>query len=225
VNHYPHHIGDFNNATRHLTRVERSLYRDLIDLYYDTEQALISDVDKLARKVLATSDEEKTALAMVLDEFFTLTDDGFHNDRCDQEIASYRGKIGNASNAGKASAAARANKKATGVERALNKRTTNQNQNQNQVIPLTPKGVEPAGFAEFWNAYPNHSAKANAVKAWGKVPAELHPAILAAVESQKQSAAWTKDDGQYVPHAATWLNGKRWEDGTAGPQERIGSFI
>lgn len=26
------------------------------------------------------------------------------------------------------------------------------------------------------------------------------------------SADWTKDGGQYIPHAATWLNGKRWED-------------
>lgn len=71
---------------------------------------------------------------------------------------------------------------------------------------------EPPGFAEFWQEYPNHSAKANAVKAWGKITAELHPAIMAAVIVQKRSAAWTKDNGQFVPHAATWLNGKRWED-------------
>ena len=29
MNFYQHHIGDFNNATRHLTRLERSIYRDL----------------------------------------------------------------------------------------------------------------------------------------------------------------------------------------------------
>lgn len=68
------------------------------------------------------------------------------------------------------------------------------------------------GFAEFWQEYPNHSAKASAMKAWGKIPAELHPAIMAAVFVQRISAAWTKDNGQFVPHAATWLNGKRWED-------------
>jgi hypothetical protein len=71
---------------------------------------------------------------------------------------------------------------------------------------------EPSGFAEFWPEYPNHTAKANAVKAWDKIPAELHPEIMAALAIQKRSAAWTKDNGQFIPHAATWLNGKRWED-------------
>lgn len=74
------------------------------------------------------------------------------------------------------------------------------------------KDSEPSGFAEFWQEYPNHSAKATALKAWLKVPAELHPTIMAAVVVQKRSAAWTKDNGQFVPHAATWLNNKRWED-------------
>lgn len=27
MNHYPHHIGDFNNATRHLTLIEDAIYR------------------------------------------------------------------------------------------------------------------------------------------------------------------------------------------------------
>lgn len=147
MNHYPHHIGDFNSATRHLTRVERSLYRDMLDLYYDTEQPLNSDVQKLARRLIASSEEERAALQVVLEEFFTLEEDGWHNHRCDTEIAKYQGQIEQASRAGKASAAKRSNSKAasatsgfegegnkdsTVVERALNERTTNQNQNQNQ---------------------------------------------------------------------------------------------
>ena len=47
MNFYKKHIGDFNNATRHLTRVERSLYSDAIELYYDTESVLTSDIKKL----------------------------------------------------------------------------------------------------------------------------------------------------------------------------------
>lgn len=147
MNHYPHHIGDFNNATRHLTRVERSLYRDMLELYYDTEQPLNGDITKLARRLIATTEEERTALDVVLEEFFTLEDDGWHNHRCDSEIAKYQGQIEQASRAGKASAAKRGNRNpadddsvlpvgsnasSTGVERALNDRTTNQNQNQNQ---------------------------------------------------------------------------------------------
>jgi len=120
MNHYPHHIGDFNNATRHLTRVERSLYRDMLELYYDTEQPLNSDPAKIARRVLAVTDDERNALQMVLEEFFVLQDDGWHNARCDEEIAKYQGQIEQASRAGKASAAKRYGKNLTTVERPFN---------------------------------------------------------------------------------------------------------
>jgi len=32
MNYFPLHIGDFNSATRHLSRLERSIYLDLIML-------------------------------------------------------------------------------------------------------------------------------------------------------------------------------------------------
>jgi uncharacterized protein YdaU (DUF1376 family) len=110
MNYYPHHIGDFNSATRHLTRTERSVYRDLIELYYDTEAPLCSDLDKLCRLVLARSDEERTAVEQVLNEFFTEIDQGWSHSRCDAEIARYHGNKEAKSAAGKASAAKRASK-------------------------------------------------------------------------------------------------------------------
>ena len=88
VNFYSHHIGDFNNATRHLSRLERSIYRDMLELYYDTEKPLTDDFDKLARRCLV-ADEERGALREVLNEFFLAQDDGYHNVRADKEIAAY----------------------------------------------------------------------------------------------------------------------------------------
>lgn len=156
MNSYPHHIGDFIKATRHLTTVERALYRDMLDVYYDTERPLDSDGTRLARRLLARTDEERAAVDSVLQEFFVLQEDGWHNDRCDAEIAAYRAKLEQASQAGRRSAQVRAGRKApkpvkgggagasgagvehpsdgsaTGVERPLNGRATNQNQNQNQ---------------------------------------------------------------------------------------------
>jgi uncharacterized protein YdaU (DUF1376 family) len=123
MNYYSHHIGDFNNATRHLTRVERSLYRDAIELYYDTESALTKDFEKLSRRLLANTTEEKAALRDVLNEFFTETDDGFTHDRCDKEIAKYRANTSNKAKAGISSAEARKQKR-TGVEQVLNERKT-----------------------------------------------------------------------------------------------------
>lgn len=117
MNHYPHHIGDFRSATRHLTFVERALYRELLDLYYDTERPLNADLQKLARLVLAQGEEQCAALSGVLDEFFVLQDDGWHNDRCDAEIEAYRGKVQSASAAGKKSAEARRSKASAGGPR------------------------------------------------------------------------------------------------------------
>lgn len=129
MNYYPHHIADFNNATRHLTLVERALYRELIDRYYETEIALpAEDFNKLARMVLAKSEEEKAALQSVLAEFFTLENGFYTHKRCDAEILIYKEKIEKASLAGKASALVRAKKKLnrrlTPVEQTFNERAT-----------------------------------------------------------------------------------------------------
>ena len=69
-------------------------------------------------------------------------------------------------------------------------------------------------FDVFWAAYPRHTDKQAAFKAFVKLKPDdtLMQVILAGIERQKQSAQWTKDGGQFIPHPATWLNGCRWED-------------
>ena len=76
--------------------------------------------------------------------------------------------------------------------------------------PPTPQGE----FDEFWRAYPKKKAKAAALKAWNRIKPnkELFEKILCAVELAKQSAQWKRDNGQYIPHPATWLNQGRWDD-------------
>lgn len=73
---------------------------------------------------------------------------------------------------------------------------------------------DPTGFAEFWSAYPNRKARQDAVKAWRKInPSDaLQASILKAIAEQCQGEDWRKEGGRFVPHAATWLNGKRWQD-------------
>jgi uncharacterized protein YdaU (DUF1376 family) len=111
MKHYPHHIGDFDRATRHLTRIERSVYRDLLDLYYDTEQRLPLDTAWLCRRIIARSDEESTAVEQVLNEFFTKTSTGWYHARCEVEIEAYRANSSQKAKAGKASAEAKRRKK------------------------------------------------------------------------------------------------------------------
>lgn len=69
-------------------------------------------------------------------------------------------------------------------------------------------------FVEFWRAYPRKENKPAAARAFLKIDPspELLAEIVAAVARNAASESWTKSGGQFIPHAATWLNGRRWED-------------
>ena len=91
----------------------------------------------------------------------------------------------------------------------------NQEQEQEQEPEQEHKPKIPiASFDTFWTAYPKKLSKASALKAWKtlKPDAALLDVILKAITLAKQSQAWLKDNGQFIPHPASWLNGKRWED-------------
>lgn len=66
-------------------------------------------------------------------------------------------------------------------------------------------------FTQFWQAYPHKVGKQDAIKAFAKVDVDIG-VLLTALEKQKNSEQWQKDGGKFIPHPATWLNGKRWED-------------
>lgn len=78
--------------------------------------------------------------------------------------------------------------------------------------PMAEKSAE--AFARFWSVYPNKKAKGVAEKAWAKIKPDhaLAELIVTAVMAHRLSEDWKKDGGQFIPHPATWLNGKRWED-------------
>ena len=90
MNHYPHHIGDYAEATAHLSFVEDAAYSRLIRKYYASEKPLPADIKTVQRLIGARSKEEREAVNTVLEEFFFLQHDGWHNRRCDEEIAQYR---------------------------------------------------------------------------------------------------------------------------------------
>lgn len=92
MNHYPHHIGDYLKDTAHLTIMEDGAYRRLLDLYYQREQPLPADKNQLYRLARASSSAEKKSINTILDEFFSLTPDGYRQARCDEEISIYQQK-------------------------------------------------------------------------------------------------------------------------------------
>jgi hypothetical protein len=81
--------------------------------------------------------------------------------------------------------------------------------------PLPPKAdVHDHAFHRFWQVYPKKVNKSRALKAWTKLkPSDtMVEAMLMALAWQRDQPQWTKDEGTFVPHASTWLNGRRWED-------------
>jgi len=221
---YQKNIGDFNNATRHLTRVERSLFSDAIELYYDTEKPLTSDFDKLCRLLLANSTEEQSALRDVLNEFFTLVDNAYFNKRCNEEILKYHIYMDSKSKAGKASAEQRAKQKSTGVQHVSNRSSAREQLTNTQYpIPNTQyqipnikqkpprKNALDNGFNEFWNAYPKKVGKADAQKKWDKISPPIDD-VLNSIAWQRETEQWTVSDGKYIPNPSTYIFQQRWTD-------------
>ena len=80
------------------------------------------------------------------------------------------------------------------------------------------------GFDEFWDAYPNKKDKQKAKKAWLKCSPKLVK-VLQALDLQKKSEQWTKDDGRFIPLPTTWLNGARWEDEASSKPEKVDRLV
>jgi uncharacterized protein YdaU (DUF1376 family) len=205
MHYYQFNIGDYASHTRHLTAIEDIAYRRLLDIYYLHERPLNSGSASVARQI--NMREYETEVKSILDEFFTLTDDGWINVRADKEIAHYRGKIEQASRAGKASAERRSNVRSTDVQLTNNHK------------PITNNQEYIDRFDIFWKQYPRKVAKPNALKAWLKIKPDdvVLKKMLDAINHQQLSSK----EIQFVPHPATWLNAKRWEDEITAPTTNV----
>ena len=89
-----------------------------------------------------------------------------------------------------------------------------ESESESESNPKDARAVLKESFDVFWTAYPRHTNKKAAQQAFQKInpDADLLNIMLQSVAAWKLSQQWTKDGGQYIPHAATWLNGRRWED-------------
>jgi uncharacterized protein YdaU (DUF1376 family) len=101
MNYYPHHIGDFRSGTFNMSRQKRWIYRDMIDVYYDTESSFPNDMDKICEMVGVESDSDRALVISILSMKFILIDNEWANERCNRELASYKSKAETAQNNGK----------------------------------------------------------------------------------------------------------------------------
>ena len=90
INYYERHIGDYLKDTAHLSLLEHGIYSRLLDIYYSRDGDV--PADQVMRLIGARTDEERSAVRDVLNEFFDVDGDALRHRRCDREIAKYREK-------------------------------------------------------------------------------------------------------------------------------------
>ena len=85
MHYYQFHIGDYRAATSHLSNVEDLAYRRLLDMYYDSEAPIPTDIEWVSRRLRLGSE----VVSNVLNDMFERTENGYVNKRADAEIKAY----------------------------------------------------------------------------------------------------------------------------------------
>lgn len=69
-------------------------------------------------------------------------------------------------------------------------------------------------FEQSWLIYPRKDGKRKAFEAWQKAIKRDMPVadMPAHIENRMYEPDWMRDEGRFVPHMATWLNGDGWLD-------------
>jgi hypothetical protein len=87
-----------------------------------------------------------------------------------------------------------------------------------RAVALTLAQIEEA-FEKFWSLYPRNTDKGGARKAWQKAVKKAGIlAVLAGVQAYARDP--NLPEPQFIPHASTWLNNERWNDGPLPARSR-----
>lgn len=71
----------------------------------------------------------------------------------------------------------------------------------------------PSRFDEFWKLYPRKDAKDKARQAWTKKKCDaMADKIITALKAHLTRKDWLKDNGEFIPYPASWINAGRWDD-------------
>lgn len=149
MHYYQFHIGDYRAATSHLSNEEDLAYRRLLDMYYDTESPIPTDIDWVSRRLRLGSE----VVISVLNDMFDATENGWINKRADAEIQAYHAYIAKQKSNGKrggrpkkTQAKPTANPEITQAEPKKSLTTNHKpiTSNQKEKPPIPPKGGNPA---------------------------------------------------------------------------------
>lgn len=83
-------------------------------------------------------------------------------------------------------------------------------EHQGRTLVRKPVNDDDPQFEQFWSMYPRKSAKGTARRAWSKAITKTDPQTIIAAASRY--ADDPNREPTFTAHAATWLNGERWDD-------------
>lgn len=84
---------------------------------------------------------------------------------------------------------------------------------ENAAIPSTDVEDDLKAFDAFWDVYGKKVSRPDAERAWKKAIRKVDAQTL--IQAAIAHLAWQKrkgDGSKFIPYAATWLNGERWND-------------
>ena len=88
MNYYRRYVGDYLKKTIRLTMAGHGAYGLMLDYYYAEEKPLPLDMDDVYTIAHAANSEDRKVVEKVLSAYFKRREDGFHNQRADEEIAA-----------------------------------------------------------------------------------------------------------------------------------------
>ena len=184
--YYQFNIGDYQSHTSHLSDIEDLVYRRLLDWYYLHEMPIPLEIEETSRQIRMRSHTE--SIAIVLQEYFERTDDGWIHHRANKEIAKADEKSEKAS----ASAKARWSKKDANAlpTQSDSNATHNTLPITHNTLPNTQKKATvvaiPVGVSEsVWQEFIAHRKAKKA---------RVTQLVIDGIEEQSKIAGWSLED-------------------------------
>ena len=190
---YQFNIGDYAKKTQHLTNEEDLAYRRLLDMYYDTENpVLTSGLATLSRRLRVS----EKALENVLAEFFP---DG-KNKHADEKIAEYYAYIERQKANGSKGGRRKKNPPLTQAKPSANPSPSQPEAiNHESIKQSKPSDAQKTAldfFEEAWKIYPQREGanRKQTLKAWeARIKAKVSPEVM--IEGAKRYARYCLESG------------------------------
>lgn len=202
------YTSDFLSGTRLMNYTQIGKYITLLCLQHQLGHLSEEDMQSICEK-----DDSKLYSKFVKDE-----NGLYYNERMEEEIIRRATYSQSRSENGKKGGRPASKNHMLTICNAYEKHSENENINENINITVNEDinhiSIENDRFDLFWQAYPRKTGKAYAKKCFDKLKpsAELTERMIKAIEEQKRSLEWKRDNGQYIPNPSTWLNQGRWDD-------------